>query len=122
VVALSPEDMRPVVEIDTVLQLTELSDALWFALEQIGPFGMDNRCPLFAVRGVQLAGPPRVWKDKHLKVAVKQGTRTVTMKAWNMAERAAELSSMTSMDVAFEIERGWSGGWDLTAREFCAAG
>jgi single-stranded-DNA-specific exonuclease len=108
------------VEIDTVLQLTELSDVLWVALEQLGPFGMDNRCPLFAVRGVQLAGPPRIWKDKHLKVAVKQGTRTVTMKAWNMAERAAELSAMGSMDIAFEIGRGWYGGWDLTAREFCA--
>lgn len=117
---LSPEDMQPVVEIDAVLRLTELSDALWLALEQIGPFGMDNRRPLFAVIGVQLAGPPQVWKDKHLKLAVKQGTRTVTMKAWNMAERAGELSAMASMDIAFEIERGWFGGWSLTAREFRA--
>jgi len=118
---LSPEDMRPIVEIDTVVQLTELSDALWLALEQIGPFGMDNRCPLFAARGVRLAGPPQIWKEKHLKLAVKQGTRTVTMKAWNMAERAAELGAMESMDIAFEIGRGWYGGWDLTAREFQAA-
>lgn len=118
---LSAEDLRPVVEIDAVLQMTELSDALWVALEQLGPFGMDNRCPLFAVRGVQLAGPPQIWKEKHLKVAVKQGTRTITMKAWNMAERAAELSTMGSMDIAFEIGRGWYGGWDLTAREFCAS-
>jgi single-stranded-DNA-specific exonuclease len=117
---LSPDDMLPVVEIDAVVQLAELSDRLWLALEQIGPFGMDNECPLFAVYGVQLAGPPQVWKDKHLKVAVKQGTRTVTTKAWNMAERAAELSGMISLDIAFEIGRGWNGGWELTAREFRA--
>jgi single-stranded-DNA-specific exonuclease len=115
---LTPEDMRPVVEIDAVVQLSDLSDRLWMALGQMGPFGMDNECPQFAVCGVQLAGPPQVWKDKHLKVAVRQGTRTVTMKAWNMAERAPELSAMTSLDVAFEIGRGWSGGWELTAREF----
>jgi hypothetical protein len=49
---------------------------------------------------------------------VKQGTRTVTMKAWNMAERAEEIGAMASIDIAFEIERGWSSGWSLTAREF----
>jgi single-stranded-DNA-specific exonuclease len=118
--SLSAEDMRPVVKIDAVLQLPELSDALWLALEQIGPFGMDNRCPLFAVMGVQLASPPQVWKDKHLKVAVKQGTRTVAMKAWNMAEKAQEIGAMGLIDIAFEIERGWYGGWSLTAREFRA--
>jgi hypothetical protein len=51
-------------------------------------------------------------------LAVKQGTRTVTMKAWNMAERADELAAMATMDIAFEIERGWNSGWSLTAREF----
>jgi single-stranded-DNA-specific exonuclease len=113
--------MRPVVEVDAVLQLPELSDALWLALEQIAPFGMDNSCPLFAVLGARLAGPPQIWKEKHLKIAVKQGTRTVTMKAWNMAGRVEELSAMNAtapMDIAFEIERGWFGGWELTAREF----
>ena len=118
VAALTPEDMRPVVKIDAVLRFADLNDALWLALEQLGPFGMDNRTPLFAVLGAQLAGPPQVWKEKHLKVAVKQGTRTVTMKAWNMAEKAEEIGAMTSMDIAFEIEKGWSSGWSLTAREF----
>ena len=118
---LTPEDMRPVVGIDAVVQLPDLSDALWLALEQLGPFGMDNRRPVFAVLGAQLAGQPQVWKDKHLKVVVKQGTRTVTLKAWNMGERAQEIAAMGEMgklDIAFEIERGWYGGWDLTAREF----
>lgn len=118
---LTPEDLQPVVEIDAILQFSDLSDNLWLALEQLGPFGMDNRCPVFAVRGVKLASPPMVWKDKHLKVAVKQGTRTVAMKAWNMAERAEEIGAMPLLDIAFEIERGWSGGWDLTAREFRAS-
>ncbi len=115
---LTAEDMRPVVAIDATLQLPELSDAMWLAQEQVGPFGMDNRRPLYAVRGAHLASPPVVWKDKHLKVIVKQGARTVTMKAWNMGERAQEIAAMGALDIAFEIERGWFGGWELTAREF----
>ena len=115
---LTPDDLRPVVGIDAAIRLTDLGDALWFALEQMAPFGMDNRAPVFAVQGAVLAGAPMVWKDKHLKLAVKQGTRTVSMKAWNMADRVEEIGAMKSLDIAFEIERGWQGGWELTAREF----
>ncbi|HVW11815.1 MAG TPA: single-stranded-DNA-specific exonuclease RecJ [Bryobacteraceae bacterium] len=118
---LTPDDLRPIVEIDAAIRLTDLSDALWFALGQMAPFGMDNRAPVFAVQGATLASPPMVWKDRHLKLVVKQGTRTVSMKAWNMAERAEEIGAMQSLDIAFEIERGWQGGWELTAREFRAA-
>jgi single-stranded-DNA-specific exonuclease len=118
---LTADDLRPVVAIDAAIRLTDLSDALWLALEQLAPFGMDNRSPVFAVQGAVLAGQPQVWKDKHLKLAVKQGTRTVSMKAWNMAERVEEIAAMKSLDIAFEIERGWQGGWELTAREFRAA-
>lgn len=115
---LTPDDLRPVTEIDAVIQLGDLNDALWMAVEQIGPFGMDNRRPAFAALGLELAGPPQVWKEKHLRVAVKQGTRTVTIKGWNMAERAAEIATMNRVDAAFEIERGWRDGWELTAKDF----
>ena len=27
---------------------------------------------------------------------------------------------MSKLDIAFEIGRGWNGGWELTAREFRA--
>jgi single-stranded-DNA-specific exonuclease len=118
---LTPEDLRPVVEIDATIRLADLGDALWLALEEMAPFGMDNRAPIFAVQGAALAGAPMVWKDRHLKLAVKQGTRTVSMKAWNMADRVEEIGAMQSLDIAFEIERGWQGGWELTAREFRAA-
>ena len=47
---LTPEDMRPVVAVDAVLDLREVNEDLWSALEQIAPFGMDNPRPLFAVR------------------------------------------------------------------------
>ena len=65
--------MRPVVEIDAVIQFTDLSDALWLAIEQLGPFGMDNRSPIFAVRNAKLSSPPQLWKDKHLKVVGEKG-------------------------------------------------
>jgi hypothetical protein len=40
------------------------------------------------------------------------------MKGWGMAERAAELRDVRTVDAAFSIERDWLGGWGLTAKAF----
>lgn len=113
---LTPEDLQPRVEIDAVIEFGEINDALWRALEQIAPFGMGNERPLFGARNVELAGAPQVWKEKHLRIAAKQGGRTLVMKGWGMAELAEELREVKTVDVAFEIERDWLGGWGLTVR------
>ena len=118
---LTAEDRQRVVVIDALVNLRELDDALWLALEQIAPFGMDNPKVLFAARNVVLAGPPQVWKEKHIRLAVKQGTRTLLIKGWGMSELAVELREAKTVDVAFEIERDWFGGWGLTARACRAA-
>jgi single-stranded-DNA-specific exonuclease len=114
---LTPEDMRPVVEIDAVLELQDVNEDLWSALERIAPFGMDNERPLFALRGAQLTSPPQLWKDKHLRIAVRQGGRSVILKGFGMGAKAPELNGVTAVDVAFEIERDWYGGLGLIARE-----
>ena len=119
---LTVEDMRPEVDIDAVIELPEINDALWQALEKIGPFGMGNRRPLFAARGVQLAGPPQVWNEKHIRMAARQGGRTLMMKGWGLSDLAEELREVREVDIAFEIERDWFGGWGLTARACRACG
>jgi len=118
---LSPEDMRAVVEVDAELGLSDINDGLWKALEQLAPFGMDNRQPLFGARGVKLAGPPQVWKEKHARFAVMQGKRTLLMKGWNMASLASEFRGGDAVDVVFEVERDWMGGWGLTVKAIRAA-
>jgi single-stranded-DNA-specific exonuclease len=115
---LTAEEMRPVVTVDAVVELSEIGDPLWQALERMAPFGMDNPRPVFAARGAEFAGPPQVWKENHLRAALRQGGRTLTMKGWGMAERAAELRDVRTVDAAFSIERDWLGGWGLTAKAF----
>ncbi len=115
---LSAEDMRPVVEIDAVIDLADVNEDLWAALERIAPFGMDNARPLFATRGAVLAGPPQVWKERHVKLALKQGPRTIVIKGFGMAERASEWAPGSAVDAAFEIERDlYYGGLGLILRE-----
>jgi len=116
---LTVEDLCPTVEVDAVLELPDVTEELWNALERIAPFGMDNARPLFALRGVQLAGPPQVWREKHLKLAVRQGGRTMVLKGFGMGDRAGELVGGGMLDVAFEVE--WDryyGGLGLIARDW----
>ncbi len=115
---LSAEDMRPVVEVDAVIDLADINEELWAALERIAPFGMDNDRPLFATRGAVVAGPAQIWKDKHMKLVLKQGSRTLMMKGFGMADRAAEWTAGATVDAAFEIERDlYFGGLGVILRE-----
>ena len=114
---LTPDDMCPVVAVDAVLDLPEVNEELWSALERIAPFGMGNARPLFALRGAQLSGPPQLWKEKHLKIAVRQSGRSAILKGFGMGELAGEFAQSGQVDVAFEIERDWYGGLGLLARE-----
>ena len=113
---LRPEDMQQTVAPDVVVTMDELSDELWNALQHIGPFGMDNRRPLFALRDVALAGDPQVWNEKHLKIVVRHKNRTKLLKGWGMAHLAEELAGVQSVDVTLELDRDLWGGWGLVAR------
>jgi single-stranded-DNA-specific exonuclease len=110
--------MRPVIKVDAVLDLPDVNEELWSALERLAPFGMDNARPIFALRSARLAGPPQLWKEKHLKIPLKQGGRTVVLKGFGMGERAGELQGAGDIDMTFEIERDWFGGLGLLARNF----
>jgi single-stranded-DNA-specific exonuclease len=113
---LAPEDMRETVVPDVVVEMGEVNDGLWDALREIGPFGMGNERPLFAMRGVELAGDPQVWNARHLKILVRQGRSTRLLKGWGMGHLAPVLAGVGAVDVTFEMDRDLWGGWGLVAR------
>jgi len=62
-------------------------------------------------------------KEKHARFRVRQGQRTMQLKAWNFIDRAAELVAGSRIDVVFELEedayslsRGYA-GWSATLRD-----
>jgi len=101
---LCAADFLPCLDIDAVLDLREIGEQSAQEVFALAPFGNGNPPPLFAALGVEVAGPPAVWLDKHLKVMVRQNGRTLMLKAWNWASRAAELSAGARLDLVFELE------------------
>jgi single-stranded-DNA-specific exonuclease len=101
---LRPEDLMPEVSIDAVVELGELTEQSVAELFALAPFGHGNPPPLLASLDVEVAGPPSVMKEKHLRVMLRQNRRTLVLKAWNFAARAAELSQGARVDIAFSME------------------
>ena len=67
---LTLADFEPQLEFDRELPLGEVTPELYQALMLLEPFGMENREPVFAARGVRLMTPPQAVKEKHVRMRV----------------------------------------------------
>jgi len=124
---LSQDDFLRQVHIDGVLEFREITETAIEEIFALAPFGHGNPTPTFAALGLEVAGPPVVWKEKHLRLMVRQNGRALSLKAWNFAERIGDLASGTRIDAAFQIEedpysasRGYP-GWCAVLRDFRSA-
>jgi len=126
---LSPEDLIPEVGIDAVIPLAGVTPGLWENLVRLEPFGQGNPEPVFASEQVSLMLAPRVVKDKHIKLVVKQkspdGKNSFTYHAmgWRMADRLLAEPYMPgdALDLAFTIgvnSHPDFGGLELTLEDF----
>ena len=68
---LTLADFDPVLDLDGELSLMDVTPELLQALQLLEPYGMGNPEPVFAARGVQLIAPPRIMKDKHVKLKLR---------------------------------------------------
>src|SRR5580658_7333101 len=70
---LTPADFDPVLELEAELDLDEITPSLFRVLQLLEPHGAGNHEPAFAARAVHLVAPPKILKDKHIKLKLKAG-------------------------------------------------
>jgi single-stranded-DNA-specific exonuclease len=69
---LTLEDFEPTLDFDAELAFEEITPDLFHAIHRLEPFGMGNPEPVFASRNLVLMAPPRVMKEKHVKLKLSQ--------------------------------------------------
>lgn len=69
---------------DFELRLGDLTLALAQDLARMEPWGEGNREPVFLARGVRIAAPPLILKERHAKLVVEQDGRRQTALVWNL--------------------------------------
>ena len=68
---LTLADFEPILECDAELSLTEITPELYQVLQMLEPYGMSNPEPVFSARAVQLVAPPKILKEKHVKLKLR---------------------------------------------------
>src|SRR5438105_9687199 len=119
---LGPEDLMPRLRIDADLTFRGITGGVAAGIAALAPFGAGNPRPMFAARRVEIIDGPRVLKDRHLKMALKQDGRIFRAVAWRAAERADFLTEhKAAIDVAFSLEQNQYNGEtfvDLSIADF----
>lgn len=125
---VSVRDVADALECDLEIGLGELTPAFLRAMEWLAPFGHGHPEPLLLARNLHLAAPPRVLKEKHLRLAVEDPKSGACFSgvAWshrpprrvNWAElaRAESWVQGDRLDLAFRLRRNEHpdfGGWEM---------
>lgn len=99
---LTDEDLRPRLRLDAEMPLKAVDLSLLDELASLEPFGIGNHAPTFCARSVTLTAEPRVMKEKHLSLLLRQDGREARAVWFGAAD--LELPRLP-WDVAFTIER-----------------
>lgn len=121
-------DLEPQLEIDAEIPLSEVTPELLKTLARLEPFGQGNYEPVFMTRGVGLLQPPRIIKEKHVKLRVNQANNgragyTYEAMAWRMAQRVQQEGYLPGdrLDVAYRVTMNFHpdfGGLELVLQDF----
>ena len=102
---LGPDDLRPRLWLDGPLAFHDLNERVMSEFAALAPFGPGNPRPKFHTGPVSIVDGPRLLKERHLKMSVKQNGRVLRAIQWNAAEREAMLTEKKDgVEIAYTVE------------------
>ncbi len=104
---LSEEDLIPSVEVDMAMSLPELTMEAVRGIRSLAPFGPGNPEPLFYTDSLEVL---RSWVvgERHLKLRVRQGKKTMEAIGFGLAERHPLEGAFVNAIISPEIN-AWNG-------------
>ena len=120
-VQLKDVDLRPRINIDAEVLLSELNDAAYQMIQKLAPFGKGNPVPIFVSRGVQVLGCRTMGADQqHLRLRLKQNGTAFDAVAFKLGDSVSQVSE--SLDIVYNLEMDrWNGNENLrlNIQSFC---
>ena len=99
---LEKEQLVPPVRVDMEINLSQITQKMFAIIKQMSPFGPQNMRPVFVARGVQLFSP-KIIKETHLKIQVRQGTSLFSAISFGKAHFLNQITTTSRYDIAFLI-------------------
>jgi single-stranded-DNA-specific exonuclease len=133
--SLTLADFEPALNFDAELTLDQVTPEFFQLLSRMEPFGVGNPEPVFVSTKTRLMAPPRILKEKHVKLKLsptenrEPGTenwrRSLAFSAmgWRLAERVNQEQVLQGdeLDIAFTVTHNDHpdfGGLELSLRDF----
>jgi single-stranded-DNA-specific exonuclease len=105
---LSLEDFDPVLDLDAELRFEEITPELFRALRLLEPYGVGNPEPVFSARGAKLTAPPRILKDKHVKLKLTSSAASARVGAGDSPAQPVPVAGSWSHPAVEQSARGES--------------
>jgi single-stranded-DNA-specific exonuclease len=97
---LAEKDFIPAIEIDADIDFADISFNLAKEFGMLEPFGFGNPEPLLGSKGLEIVYP-RILKDAHLKMKLKQNNQSIDAIGFNMASFFENLAITNRVDAVF---------------------
>jgi len=111
---LTDDQLKPVINIDGVLKISSITPKFYNIIAQMQPFGPGNMQPIFVMHHLVCAYEPKLLKEEHLKITVKQiNENAVTLDAigFRMKDKYELLAKYkTPFSMCFQIEQNTFNG------------
>jgi len=105
---IEPQFLIPELKIDAEIQFPEINFSFFNILQQMEPFGPENRKPVFISRGVLDTGYSKLVKEKHIRFSLRQQDTVLTGIGFNMADKMELLKN--PVDIAYTLDENvWNG-------------
>jgi single-stranded-DNA-specific exonuclease len=103
---ITEDQLTPKIKIDSLVRIEQITAKFYSILSQMDPFGPGNMQPVFAARNLSIVGEPRILKEKHLKITVKdkKGKQQISAIGFGMAEYKPLITNSHSFSLAFTIQ------------------
>ncbi len=101
---ISEEMLVPEQQIDTELNLNELTPTFVEFLQRFSPFGYQNFKPTFVSHNVQVIKKAKIVGKNHIKFRVKQGNFLIDAIGFNLGERIEICNTGKPISIIYTIE------------------
>lgn len=98
------EEIVPILKIDSLISLDEISKEMVDSLKELEPFGEENKMPLFAFKNLKIDSIRALSEGKHLKLTLKDNKNIVNAIGFNLGELSNEYRIGDKVDVVGNLE------------------
>lgn len=115
---LEDADWDPTIEIDCELSDGDIDDGLVNFLEQLAPYGIGNKQPVFLIKNLAVDDVRRVGKEQnHLHFKVHTPTKRLSVIGFKLGDQEPFLRDNRTIDLVCYLERNeWKGRTKLQLR------